>query len=581
MFRRWVFWSVLLLMAVASALAEPPSVPSPVIHFAVLGDRTGEHQPGIYERAVAQVERLRPDFVLTVGDHIEGYTDDTAVLKTQWDEYFSIVKALTMPLYLTPGNHDITTDAALPMFRKVVGEPYRSFDIGELHFIILDNSRWDSSDRMPKEQMEWLTKDLQSHANAGLTFVFFHKPFWYNSVSLGKPDTLHSLFVKYGVDAVFSGHFHQYFSGKFDGILYTAIGSSGALPDSDPAEIGYHIGWVTVDHGAIEISPIKVDGVKPWDVLNVADLHLYDKVTKEGVRLKSAAPVAADLTVPATDIAVEFHNAESDLAVDDTIRWTVPSGWSVTPQVVPLALPANGSKTMSFQVKGSGALYPVPKLEVKLPYKQGKLATITHDLLVARTAHCYRASKAPVIDGKLSDAAWRDPVTSFFTPGGAPATIESTYCYFAYDRDNLYVAARCCESQPDSIRAFTTKRDGGLFGEDCLGLFLQPDPTKDTVFQIYFNVLASVFDQRITLQAEGYFDGDKSWNGTYEVKSVREPGYWSVEARIPLKQLGIAGKKGMTCGLNFLRKQQHRKSAADWQAPIDYNPQTFGVLKFE
>jgi hypothetical protein len=46
--------------------------------FVLLSDRTGMAQPGVFERAVAITNLLRPDFVVQIGDTIEGYTRDPA-----------------------------------------------------------------------------------------------------------------------------------------------------------------------------------------------------------------------------------------------------------------------------------------------------------------------------------------------------------------------------------------------------------------------------------------------------------------------------------------------------------------------
>ena len=42
--------------------------------FVVVSDRTGGHQPGAWAQAVEQINRLKPDFVVSIGDLIEGYT---------------------------------------------------------------------------------------------------------------------------------------------------------------------------------------------------------------------------------------------------------------------------------------------------------------------------------------------------------------------------------------------------------------------------------------------------------------------------------------------------------------------------
>src|SRR5262249_18792999 len=42
--------------------------------FAVVSDRTGGHRDKIFSQAVARVNLLQPEFVMSVGDLIEGYT---------------------------------------------------------------------------------------------------------------------------------------------------------------------------------------------------------------------------------------------------------------------------------------------------------------------------------------------------------------------------------------------------------------------------------------------------------------------------------------------------------------------------
>lgn len=48
--------------------------------FAIVTDRTGGHRPGIFEDGVRKLNLLQPEFVMSVGDLIEGYTEDLAEL---------------------------------------------------------------------------------------------------------------------------------------------------------------------------------------------------------------------------------------------------------------------------------------------------------------------------------------------------------------------------------------------------------------------------------------------------------------------------------------------------------------------
>src|SRR5271154_107966 len=75
--------------------------------FVVLSDRTGLARPGVFERAVSITNLMRPAFAIQVGDTIEGYTTEPAVLEQMWREFDGIVAALEVPFYRVPGNHDV------------------------------------------------------------------------------------------------------------------------------------------------------------------------------------------------------------------------------------------------------------------------------------------------------------------------------------------------------------------------------------------------------------------------------------------------------------------------------------------
>jgi predicted phosphodiesterase len=552
----------------------------PPIRFAIIGDRTGSNIAGIYEQVVREVEQMRPDFVMTVGDQIQGYTEDTVSVNAQWDEYFDIVKKLTMPLYITPGNHDITNDKMLPIYEKRVGRPNYSFNVRYCHFVVLDVSRADSSSEIPQAQFDWLAKDLAANKGAAQTLVFFHKPFWYDSVIEGKRDKLHDLFVANGVDAVFNGHFHSYFSAKIDGITYTAVGSSGGVIDAVPSDLDFHFTWVTVDDNGVVIAPIKKGGVKPWDIVKATELHAVDNVNHQGMRFADSAPVTDDLKVPTAIIHLELANI-NEYTLDDTIRWTIPSGWTVEPPVMPIMIKGKDKTTVSFKVSGNGNLYPVPTVTLNFPYAENKSMAVTKSLLLARPAFAAKADKAPVIDGKLDDKCWSNPANVLFDPDGALSKIEPADFYFAYDSKNLYIATRCKESKMDSIMAKVTKNDGGITGEDCVGFFIQPNQNLDTAYQIYFNPLGTVLDQKIYRGHFGYYFGNRHWDAKYKVKTSKDNDYWYIEAAIPLAQMHIKAAAGQNWGLNFVRKQKRLKASADWQVPVDYDPQTFGVLKLK
>ena len=566
-----VILTAVMLLAV-TAVAAP-------VRFAIIGDRTGDHQDSIHEKIVTAVAKAKPEFVITVGDHIEGYEQtDTAKLDEEWQEYKAIVAPLKMPFHYTPGNHDITYDNALGTYERNAGKPYYSFDYKRMHFIVLDASRWESSDSLPAAQLDWLARDLAGARKAKYTLVFFHKPFWSASVVEGKHDTLHSLFKKHGVDAVFNGHDHEYFSANLDGIKYTAVGSSGGATDPGPTGILYHWTLVTVDDKkGINIEPILLGGEKrKWDDVTWADVQSVDRNALAGLRFRKPVLVGEDLTAADT-VTLIVKNQPLETPLEDTLRWDVPTRWSVSPRKTAVSVAPGAEAQYRFAVAGAGRPFPAPKLTLRFPYAKGKSCLVTASLDVARAANCSFVKKPPVIDGKVDEKLWQKPVTHLFTNDSEAMKTDSVRFYFAADSANLYLGAVCFDPNPDSVRVKATERDKGVHNDDCVGWFLAPDTSKGTICQVYFNPNAVVLDQKITVSPAGKMNADMAWNADVDVKAAKGKNYWSVEAKLPLAQFGAAAKPGDVWGLNFRRKQPGRKANADWQ-PISYDPHGLGLM---
>src|ERR1700693_3086493 len=183
MIRRFVGRPILAAAVLQAALL----LSAADFHFAILGDRTGEAQPGIYEQVWKETAADHPAFVVTVGDTIQGLDDATA--DREWREALKIfIKGI--PLYLTPGNHDIWSDLSETLYRKYSRRPiHYSFDHEQAHFTILDNSR---EDQFSASELSWLEADLHAHEKQPLKFVVSHRPSWLVRILLKNPqDPVH------------------------------------------------------------------------------------------------------------------------------------------------------------------------------------------------------------------------------------------------------------------------------------------------------------------------------------------------------------------------------------------------------
>jgi hypothetical protein len=570
------------ILAAIFILGSALEVQSDTVRFAIIGDRTGGHEDGVYGSVMQEILRMHPEFVMTVGDMIEGYTEDTARIVEEWREYLEIIEPVDVPLYHTPGNHDITFESMGPFYERFIGSRYYSVDYRDLHIVVVDNSTGmgGNPSELDKEQLKWLETDLQSVSDARTTLLFCHKPFWYNTLGRGLTDSLHLLLMENGVDAVFSGHFHRYFSGTYDGIKYTCIGSSGGGIDDHPLDFGYQFAWVTVTDGDISIAPIKAGSVLPWDQVKTEEMFLASSYDRKSITLTEPMPVSESGAPVDGEGTVVIRNLHSALTAEDTLHWDVPEGWQVEPAAAEYHIEPGDSVKIAVQVTSANSLYPVPTARAVLPMRPGKSYPVHEDLAVARKVTASHCIEPVSVDGRLDEPVWSAPVSEFFNSTGEKTGAEPTSFYFAWDLEALYVAAHCRESMPDSLRATAQERDGAVYYDDCIGLFLAPDPTGDTVYQIYINPKGVVFDQRIVWDESNWYTTSREFDGRWEVATRQDDKAWVIEARLPLDELDSAVADG-PWGVNFRRKQQRLGTTADWQVPIDYSPDTYGRLVFE
>jgi len=242
-----------LLVAVLFAASSPPND----FRFSILGDRTGDAQPGVYEQVWSELDALHPDFVINVGDTIQGGNDGTAAsewnaLRPLWDRYRNRI-------YFTPGNHDIWSPASRKIYERQTGHPASySFNYQNAHFTVLDNSEAsDLSLILEDPQMQFLARDLSQNQARDPKFVFFHKPFWLIPVKFQSSQfPFHQLISKYGVRFVVSGHGHQYVRAEQDGIVYLEAPSSGGKLKGQGAAQGWFYGQllVTVKGSSVDIT---------------------------------------------------------------------------------------------------------------------------------------------------------------------------------------------------------------------------------------------------------------------------------------------------------------------------------------
>jgi len=198
------------------------------VRWAVIGDNGTGEQPEI--EIANQMQRywsvVKYDFVTMDGDNIYGghLPED---FRIKFEEPYKPLLDEGVKFYASLGNHD---DAQIEMNYKpynMNGNRYYTFQKGNVEFFVLD------SNMMTPQQLSWLEQNLKNSA-APWKIVYFHHPLFtcamFHGPSVNLRKQLMPLFIKYGVNAVWSGHEHVYERLKpQNGIYFFLEGESGQL----------------------------------------------------------------------------------------------------------------------------------------------------------------------------------------------------------------------------------------------------------------------------------------------------------------------------------------------------------------
>lgn len=235
--------------------------------FAIIGDRAGGIRPGIFEDAVLKLNRLYPEFVLTVGDNIGGYTKDTVLLSSERREIDSIIGQLRMPLFRLPGNHDITNPVMEKDWEQRYGKRYYSFTYKNTLFIILDSNDDDDFSLKPA-QTEFVLKTIKENPDVRWTFVMMHHPIW-NFNTNGRFQQIEAALSNRNY-TVIAGHTHRYYHevrNKNNYYIISTSGGSNALRGNRFGEFD-HVVWMTMTDQGPSFVNLRLDGILSDDVSN-------------------------------------------------------------------------------------------------------------------------------------------------------------------------------------------------------------------------------------------------------------------------------------------------------------------------
>lgn len=242
------------------------------LEFAIVTDLTGigeganglPRRERIFKRAIGQINVANPEFVLSVGDLIQGPSkSDPRTLTEQWDEFNAWVQEFNMRFYYVVGNHDIGDLNEQTEWCRQFGARYYAFVYKNVLFLFLD-SEDPPPTRISADQAAFAGKVLEENKVVDWTLVFFHKPFW-TYMAPAAPDPGWES-VKASLQGrkhtVFAGHVHNYMHYIIDGTEYYTLGTTGGNRNfaGRPADgMLDHFAWVTMTAEGPKVLNVIVD----------------------------------------------------------------------------------------------------------------------------------------------------------------------------------------------------------------------------------------------------------------------------------------------------------------------------------
>ena len=283
--------------AVAQEQATSPAEVTPWTHpgyahdasefqFAIVSDRAANPRIGVFAAAVAKLQLLRPEFVLSIGDFIHGYGEgmkpltDEAVVREKRQEFDELLKTLSVPFYRVTGNHDLNNELSARIWKELYGPTYYSFTYKDALFLCLNSQDGNNFKAgMGEDQIAWVKKTLAEQSDARWVFLFFHQPLWLDdekrleqakagdgATKLTGFDQIEKLLEDRNY-TVFAGHHHRYGKWIKNGKKYFRLATTGgqsALGGPDSGQFD-HVVWVTLTGEGPVFCNLLLEGILDED----------------------------------------------------------------------------------------------------------------------------------------------------------------------------------------------------------------------------------------------------------------------------------------------------------------------------
>ncbi|MGB9597661.1 MAG: metallophosphoesterase family protein, partial [Candidatus Poribacteria bacterium] len=530
-----------------------PPIEKNAFKIAIFGDRTGGDPEGLkyLDQAIYEINQLRPDFVIHIGDMVQGYTRDQSEWLRQKDEFLSYMNKLSMPYYLTAGNHDVFNPFRDPkdrtfeeLYKKHLSPINYSFDYKNSHFVIMyTDEAMTSKPIISEDQLTWLRSDLE-RSNKKNVFIFMHKPIW--SYENSNWDKFHEIIKAFPVKAVFAGHFHAYHKGmNKDGIQYYNLGPLGAEAYTLGSPLtGYfhHYSILTIDDDSFNLAIVKTGSIEADDYIFAEDYNKIWSITQLSLEQTNISGWLWQPIFNAVkgnfDLYI-YNPLDKEASVQVQLN-SNSSLWTMTPSVIKLEIPAKFKTetklTLSAPRTNPNKIFP-PEFDIIYNFVNSKGQNVP--VIVKRRAllrdmrQVYLSSKPIKIDAVKDEISWNKSlplynhtwVFSVYERHDKPPKI-----YLTRDKEYLYFFAEVMDDKYSYFR--DAKKD--IMSDAIVFSALINDERKDiVVFPFNEEKIAFLAKDPKLIQSEM----SKIEGVDYTTRTDKNAGYYYCEGKISLSTL--------------------------------------------
>ncbi|MCO5724150.1 metallophosphoesterase [Robiginitalea marina] len=519
--------------------------------FAIVTDRTGGHRPGVFPMGIRKLNLLQPEFVMSVGDLIEGYTKDTVQLNAEWKEFMSFIEPLEAPFFYVPGNHDFTNEVMEAKWKELFGVSYYHFVYKDVLFLCLnseDNLRGAGRGTIGDEQFEYIKKVLEENAGVKWTLVFMHQPLWVQEDTKRWKDV--EALLEGRNHNVFAGHYHRYWKAQRNNGKYIALATTGGGSRLRGRAYGEfdHVVWATMTEEGPVLANLFLDGI--WDE-DVVTEDLVDLVRNRPFPVQ-IAPIYGEAPAPAELSAEVKATNRSDTKMRVSLKGYTHDHLFYQLEQTDFVVEPNNVATFALKMKNPGQT-PLSEMssftvraEITYEFEAQPNVSFSNDLKYQPfERHPVRKVSGRKVDGDLKDwkgAEWisvdRRDGAPFDYDGPADCSLKFAT---AYDADYFYVAVDLADND------FFVAEDGSYWDQDGLIVGLDARPKHLSAFN----------------QGEGR---GRDWIAYLRTFKSKNPVY--DEARLPAAVTSAVKRTetGATLEIAFPMEYIEKMGGADWSS---------------